>query len=321
MSGVDDSTRDRAAGVLLGQAVGDALGVPYEFATPLRADQEPDMIGGGLGPYEPGEWSDDTQMALCIAEVSATGADLTTDAALDSVAERFLGWLDGGASDVGMQTRRVLDTSRGLEGSASHRLRRAASDLHASTGRTAGNGGLMRTAVVGLTDLGDRHHTASAARAVAELTHADPLAGDSCVLWSEAVRLAVVDHRLDLAAGLDLIPQERRGQWSAWISDATGTDPTRFARNGFTVTALQTAWAAITSTSADDATHLARSLAAAIRAGDDTDTTAAIAGGLLGAYWGASAVPGAWRDKVHGWPGADADHLVRLALSTAGVHS
>ena len=60
---------DRAAGVLLGQACGDALGVPYEFATPPR--DEPQMKGGGLGPYAPGEWSDDTQMALCIAQVSA----------------------------------------------------------------------------------------------------------------------------------------------------------------------------------------------------------------------------------------------------------
>ncbi|MGQ4420620.1 ADP-ribosylglycohydrolase family protein, partial [Streptomyces sp. SAS_269] len=70
---LDARGTDRAAGVLLGAAVGDALGVPYEFQTRLREDQQPRMIGGGLGPYEPGEYSDDTQMQVCIAQVAATG--------------------------------------------------------------------------------------------------------------------------------------------------------------------------------------------------------------------------------------------------------
>jgi ADP-ribosylglycohydrolase len=70
---LDARRTDRAAGVLLGAAVGDALGVPYEFQATLREDQQPQMIGGGLGPYEPGEYSDDTQMQVCIADVAAPG--------------------------------------------------------------------------------------------------------------------------------------------------------------------------------------------------------------------------------------------------------
>src|SRR6476620_3830311 len=96
---------DRAAGVLLAQACGDALGVPYEFSRPPAG--EPQMVGGGLGPYAPGEWSDDTQMALCIARVAARG-DLTSAEAMDEVAAAFEAWLRGGASDVGTQTRVVL---------------------------------------------------------------------------------------------------------------------------------------------------------------------------------------------------------------------
>ncbi|GAA1346192.1 hypothetical protein GCM10009647_090650 [Streptomyces sanglieri] len=70
---------DRAAGVLLGAACGDALGVPYEFGMrPLPDDGRPVMAGGGLGPYKPGEYSDDTQMHVCIAAVASTGADLTS---------------------------------------------------------------------------------------------------------------------------------------------------------------------------------------------------------------------------------------------------
>ena len=56
-----------------------------------------------------------------------------------------------------------------------------------------------------------------------------------------------------------------------------------------------------------------------MRAGDDTDTVAAIAGALAGALWGATAVPAEWRQAVHGWPGLHADDLTDLALSTAGV--
>lgn len=74
--------------------------------------------------------------------------------------------------------------------------------------------------------------------------------------------------------------------------------PADFPKNGWVVHALQTAWWAIT-----HADTLPAALELAVRAGGDTDTTAAIAGGLLGARWGASAIPREWRDKLHGYPG------------------
>jgi ADP-ribosylglycohydrolase len=76
---------DRAAGCLVGQAYGDALGVPYEAGVrPLGGP--PQLLGGGLGNYEPGEWSDDTQMAICVAN-AALDADLATEDGIDAVAE------------------------------------------------------------------------------------------------------------------------------------------------------------------------------------------------------------------------------------------
>ena len=77
--------RDRACGALLGTAAGDALGAGYEFGPPLAPDAPVDMIGGGLGPFKPGEWTDDTSMAIAIAEIAATGADLRDEQALDYV--------------------------------------------------------------------------------------------------------------------------------------------------------------------------------------------------------------------------------------------
>jgi ADP-ribosyl-[dinitrogen reductase] hydrolase len=259
--------------------------------------------------------------------VVAEGADPRDADALDRIAGRFLHWQRDGASDIGVQTSSVLRAARAEDGRPAARLARAARQHHERTGRSAGNGALMRTAVVGLTHLRDRVATAEAARAVAELTHTDPLAGDSCVLWCEAVRVAVTERRLDVRAGLDLIPAERRVSWSGWIDDAERPDAAPGLRdNGFTVTALQGAWHAIATTPVPDddrdadtyaCQHLQHALHAAVRIGGDTDTVAAIAGGLLGAYWGGSAVPAAWRRVLHGWPGFRTRDLVRLGVLTA----
>lgn len=302
---------DRASAVVLGTGIGDALGVPYEFQPRLGSEEVPVMKGGGLGNYEPGEWSDDTSMAIVIAEAVADGHDLTSEEGLDAVARGFMRWytdFDGNPPDIGNQTRAVL--------SATHR--RLKSDLTATVGsvmlaesqsfaaanpRSAGNGALMRTGPVALAHLDDRETLADAARAVASLTHADELAGDSCVLWSEAIRLAIVDGKLDVYAGLDLIPDSRRSQWRSWLADATTQSPARFTPNGFTVTALQAAASSILHTPADDGqTHVRESLYTAIRIGDDTDTVAAIAGGLLGARCGRDGFAEEWVSAVHGWP-------------------
>jgi len=119
---MDSAMKDRAAGVLLGQGCGDALGVPYEFGTPTTGEAQ--MAGGGLGSYQPGEWSDDTQMALCIAQVAATGADLRSANALDEIALAFEDWLRQGPSDVGIQTGSVLRAAARIEGREAERLTR-----------------------------------------------------------------------------------------------------------------------------------------------------------------------------------------------------
>ena len=329
---LDHGLLDRASGVLLAQAAGDALGVPYEFAQPPgpgHRDEVAVMRGGGLGPYAPGEWSDDTQMSVCVARVTAAHDVLSPvpDAfgatPLDEVAAAFEAWRTGGASDVGTQTAAVLRDAAARRGPAATRLREASAALHAATGRTAGNGALMRTGVVGLVALDDRDATARAARAVAEITHTDPLAAESCVLWSEAVRVAVTEQRLDVRAGLDLLDADAAARWSAWVADAESARPEADLRqNGFTVTALQAAWRAIATTSPPERSrfagrdHLVAALQAAVAVGGDTDTVAAIAGSLLGARYGARAVPDEWSAAVHGWPGIGRRVLTALARRT-----
>ncbi|MEU6551668.1 ADP-ribosylglycohydrolase family protein [Streptomyces sp. NPDC046915] len=324
---LDARGTDRAAGVLLGAAVGDALGVPYEFQATLRNDQQPQMIGGGLGPYEPGEYSDDTQMQVCIAEVAATGADLRSAQALDGVAGNFQHWLSEGASDVGSQTDAVLNTAARAPGAPGEALLETARGFTAENDRSAGNGSLMRTGIVALAHLGDAAVMAEAAVAVSALTHPDPDCADACVLWCSGIRTAVLHGTFDgVRAGLDLLPAERRGLWARRLDEAEAHPPHHFSRNGWVVHALQAAWSAISRIPVPEsnpaegvfpAQHLRLALEAAVRAGTDTDTVAAIAGALLGARWGCSGIPLEWQRAVHGWPGLTAPDLVRLAVLTA----
>jgi ADP-ribosyl-[dinitrogen reductase] hydrolase len=305
---------DRACGVLLATAAGDALGAPYEFQAARGKEKDVAMVGGGGFGWAPGEWTDDTSMAIAIAEVAATGADLRDDAAQNAIVERWHGW-SRSAKDVGVQTSNVLG-ALGAQGVSAGNAKDASRRLHERTGHTAGNGSLMRTAPVALAYLDDEAALVVAARAVSELTHFDPDAGDACVLWCCAIRHAVLTGALDVRIGLRHLDRGRRDSWSARIDAAESARPSEIPRNGWVVAALQAAWSAITTTDTGEglpADHLARGLDAAVRAGNDTDTVAAIAGGLLGAAYGASAVPAHWRRLLHGWPGLSARDLVALA--------
>ena len=303
------TSADRAAGVLLGLAAGDALGSGYEGDYP-PPDEPIRMKGGGYGPWEPGEWTDDTQMATCIAESAAKGR-------LDpvEVARCFLDWYHDDPPDVGNQTAGALSRAEFPEDLAG-----AADDYHRIHPHAAGNGSLMRTGPVALAYLGKNGRIAAAAREISNLTHAHPLCGDACVLWSLAVDRAVREAYFELEAGLEWLPPERRDRWADLIREAAAEPPSGFKPNGYVVTALQAAWSAITHTPVppeEPCRHLQDTLVAAVRIGHDTDTVAAIAGTLLGARWGASAVPLQWKRMLHGWPGYEARDLVRLAVLAA----
>ncbi len=296
---------DRAVGAFVGAAAGDALGVPYEFGCrPLTG--EPRMLGGGLGGIAPGQWSDDTEMACTIALVSATGADLRTETALDEIAVQFVRWYDDNPPDIGIQTRTVLSPRPGTAA----QMRAIAADLHTRTGRTAGNGSLMRTAPVALAHLGDPIAIAEAARAVSTLTHHDPVAGDACVLWCLAIDLAVRTGHLDIRTGLGHVDQT---YWAPLLNEAEKVTPAHYTHNnGWVVAALLAAWSALSQT-----TMLRDALIVAVQGGGDTDTVAAITGALAGAGYGNSTIPYQWRRTLHGWPRLRARNLTRLAYLTA----
>ncbi|WP_319446594.1 MULTISPECIES: ADP-ribosylglycohydrolase family protein [unclassified Mycobacterium] len=306
---------DRACGVLVATAAGDALGAPYEFQSARGPEKQVAMVGGGSFGWKPGEWTDDTSMALAIAEVAATGADLRDESAKDAIVERWYHW-SRTATDVGNQTRNVLSRVGAQDGWAASALATSRA-LHEHSRHTGGNGALMRTAPVALAYLSEHDEDAlvTAAREISALTHFDPDAQDACVLWCCAIRHAVRTGELDVRIGLRHLDPDRREVWNMRLDDAEAARPADIRNNGWVVAALQAAWSAISMTNTGDglpAEHLRRGLDAAVRAGDDTDTVAAIAGGLLGARYGASAVPAEWRRLLNGWPGLRTRGLVAL---------
>ncbi|MDQ4489040.1 ADP-ribosylglycohydrolase family protein [Sinomonas sp. ASV486] len=283
------------------------------------------MIGGGPFGFAPAEWTDDTSMAIPLAECLLGQADAVAAGEPVDWTPAVRGWACWArdAKDAGSQTRAVISAARRLasgtvdgEPSAADFLAASAAHLE-RTGRGGGNGSLMRTAPVALAFLA--RPEAELARAAAEasaLTHTDPDVVDACVLWCLAIRHAVLTGELGVRVGLPFVDADRVGLWEERIAAAETSRPADFSNNGWVVEAFQGAWSAITSTAAanEGPAHLRAALEDAVRGGRDTDTVAAIAGGLLGAAYGLSSVPFEWRRRLHGWPGLRALDLQRIGM-------
>ncbi|MFP3459799.1 ADP-ribosylglycohydrolase family protein [Arthrobacter globiformis] len=265
---------DRAAGVLVTLAAGDALGAGYEFGAPLPDGTPVSMKGGGPFGFAPAEWTDDTSMAIGLAEALVDSPSEPGSAgALTATVRAWTRWA-ADTKDVGAQTSSVIAAARRLpaaggrsEADASE-FTTAAAEFHARTGRSAGNGSLMRTAPLALAYL-ERSPEELMAEAgmVSALTHADIDAQAACGLWCVATRRAVLTGGLDVRAGLNLLPAARAAVWLERIETAERSRPRDFARNGWVVEAFQGAWSAIhfTSATASGPAHLRAALDAGRR--------------------------------------------------------
>ncbi|MFF8934465.1 ADP-ribosylglycohydrolase family protein [Streptomyces paradoxus] len=280
---------DRAAGAIVGSAVGDALGAPFEFgpAGTLSARFPGAGSGGemcGGGGWEPGEGTDDTQLAVLVAEslLQRGGLDLP------DIFARFQRWAAAGPKDIGVQTQDVLTNGMPWDLAAAIQFQ--------VNGRAAGNGSLMRasTSAVYFARSG-RTVTTDAARRIAALTHGDRAAWEGTAVFHELVRLALAgaDPIGALPAVLDLVhPDHRRRYGTVLAPDWHPGKATEF--NGAVWPCLGSAvWALRTTNSFEDA------LRAAVDLGGDTDTVAAVTGGLAGAYYGWEAIPARWTDPLH----------------------
>ncbi|MBU1605936.1 MAG: ADP-ribosylglycohydrolase family protein [Alphaproteobacteria bacterium] len=288
-----EAYRDRALGALVGLAVGDALGTTLEFTTRDSKPRVTEIVGGGPFGLEPGQWTDDTSMALALADslIASNGLDET------DLIERFLCWREDGVYSA---TGKCFDI--GMTVSAALRRFKASGDpLAGSTDpMSAGNGSLMRLAPVAIRFWNDSDARADAAARQSRTTHGAPEAVDACIAYADIIAAAI--------AGLprSAVLQGQNTSYSGMISSVMagswrGKRRAEIRGSGYVAHSLEAAlWCVGRTGTFAEAVILAANL------GEDADTTAAITGQLAGSLYGLSKIPKswlarlAWRERIEG---------------------
>jgi ADP-ribosylglycohydrolase len=273
---------------LLGLAVGDALGTTLEFKAPGSFEPIEDMVGGGPFRLEPGQWTDDTSMALCLAEslIRCQGLDL-----VDQL-EQYVRWYrhghnssTGALFDIGNATREALE-----------RFERTGEAYAGSTHpRSAGNGSIMRLAPVPLAYAFDLSAAAEQSGESSRTTHGATAAVDACrylgLLIATAARGAEKQAVLseELWQNGTLVPEIEE----IALGSFKRKEPPEIQGSGYVVRSLEAAlWALYTTE--DFRTGALR----AVNLSDDADTTGAVYGQLAGAIYGEEAIPEAWLERL-----------------------
>lgn len=296
MSGI--ARRERLAGGLVGLLVGDALGVPYEFhpsfAIPVADEIEfvppPDFIRAHIGVI-PGTWSDDGAQALALLASLLECGRLD----LEDVAQRLVAWyehgqyaVDGKVFDVGIQTDVAL-----------RRLQAGVPIAQAAPAdeRSNGNGALMRALPLALWHRGTDAELVRDAQAQSTLTHGHLRSQVCCALyclWARGHLLAVPDPWGAALATLRATYEPGSEERAELDVHVRPDDAPLRSGGGYVVDSLRSARQVLAAGAYEDVVK------AAVALGDDTDTTACIAGGIAGVRDGLSAIPQRWREKLRG---------------------
>lgn len=276
------SLSSRYLGALLGLAAGDAVGTTVEFSPRGSFKPVTGMTGGGPFQLKPGEWTDDTSMALCLAESLITKNAFNP---ADQMA-RYLNWWQWGylsstgtCFDIGMTVRTALDkfadTGEPYSGDTSP--------------RTAGNGSLMRLAPVVLFAYPDIDTAIQLAADSSRTTHGAAEAVESCQLFAALLCSALAGARKEnLLASISYSPTEPKLKELA-TGNFIAREESQIRGTGYCVDSLEASlWCFFNTGSFEEAVLRAANL------GDDADTTAAITGQIAGAYYGVEAIPPAW---------------------------
>lgn len=265
----------RYLGAMLGLAAGDALGATLEFMTQEQVkDQYPeghrDLLGGGPFNWPPGAWTDDTQMAACVAR----GILKSPVDPVPAVGEEFMDWFNAVPADVGNTIRRALSLYPHL-GS----WEAVSKQIWVELGeRAAGNGALMRTLPAHLA----YGETDRRPRQIGWMTHPTEDSDEAILYYGQILsRLLAGATKEEAFAALPA-----RFDWTQ-----TAPPPS----TGYVWHTLRAAlWALWHGQSLEETLVLATNL------GDDADTVGAVVGGLAGAHWGPLAIPRRWSMKLEG---------------------
>lgn len=292
---------DRARGALLGLAAGDAVGTAVEFKP--RGSFEPlsDMAGGGPFGLRPGQWTDDTSMALCLAESLAERKRFDP---LDQM-ERYCRWWRQGYMSA---TGACFDIG-GTTAAALRRFEEHGEPFSGDTSRsTAGNGSLMRLAPVVLFFASDEESAVFHAAESSRTTHGAPQAVDACRLFARLLLRALNGQpRTEILAPVagDFDPEIAPLAQGAYLNKPIA----KIRSTGYAVHTLEAAlWCFHRAPDFRGGCLMAANL------GDDADTVAAVYGQLAGAHWGESGIPPEWLRRL-AWAGRIRELASRLAGS------
>lgn len=274
-------TRDQFQGCLIGQAIGDGLGAPYEGLPTDLVDQ--------FGPAETivqhtsGQtlfYTDDTQMAIGVAEALLARGEIDEKTLCAAFIENY-----DAARGYGQGARKLINAM--AEGGPWRRLRE-----EIFPGGSMGNGAAMRAAPIGLLFCDDLDRVALEAERSAVPTHTHPYGIDGARVVALAVALALREPKLDRKAFFRELSKRARTEEFQWqLSTAAKLTPDDSLLGfGNTVVAHRSVVTAIAcfAASPTDYTEVVRR---AISLGNDTDTLAAIAGAISGAHLGLEAIP------------------------------
>lgn len=268
---VEIMEKRKLKGIIYGAAVGDALGVPYEFQGRDSFTCK-GMASGGAHQMPKGTFSDDTSMLL------ATQDSIRERGCIDveDMRERYRKWLyegaytaDGEAFDVGNATATALSEGYGL----THE-------------RSNGNGSLMRIAPLACTGATDDE-----IRAVSAITHAHPISMEACVAFVHILRAVMAGEDLESAIEANMPDNPR----FAFIREVKDWSRDCVKSTGYVIDTLGAAlWCALNTDSYADC------VLAAVNLGDDADTTACVAGALAGAMYGYGSIYKSWIGQLRG---------------------
>ena len=267
---------DRARAAFIGMAIGDALGATVEFLTASEIAAKygtfREIVGGGWLRLKPGQVTDDTQMALCIARavVACQGWSVT------AIADNFTNWLKSRPVDCG-------DTCR--KGIRSYLLN---GTLEVPVNQwDAGNGAAMRMLPAALYALPDRHLLKKYALEQAHITHNNPVSDAACICLGTLLQMAI--------CGASKMQLRREVNGLVASFPTFGFEPYRGLATGYVVDTLQTVFHWFFRGKSFE-----ECLVGTVNQGGDADTTGAICGMLAGAYYGMAGIPGHWQKKLDG---------------------
>jgi len=278
---------ERYLGCLLGLACGDAVGTTVEFSARGTFPPVADMVGGGPFQLQPGQWTDDTSMALCLAY------SLITKKSFDPIDQmnRYSNWYNfgylsstGSCFDIGSTVvnsiNRYLKTKEPFSGSIDP--------------MSSGNGAIMRLAPIPMFYANNPELAIKFSGESSRTTHGSEESIECARLFGLMIQLALTGScKSDILTGNNY--SSRLSKINS-LSSGNYIDKPEIAikGSGYVVESLEAAlWCFANTESYKDA------ILKAVNLGDDADTTAAVCGQIAGAYYGISKIPSAWLEKLY----------------------